>query len=286
VSRRNLIPAGGGLAALAVAAALVPALSGCGVSAKGDFDRGKQLFTAQCSTCHTLRDAGSVATQGPDLDAAFAQARAHGMDPETIAGVVKNQVENPRPSTDNPSVSMPADLVTGKDLDDVASYIGTVAGNPEFKGPELPDLPGAPVFLQNGCASCHVLEAAGSSGTTGPDLDDAIGKDDLKTAAGVRTAIVDPNKQLAPGYPKNVMPDTFGQSITPTDLNALVQFLLKCSGKGAETSVCQPTSGGSSTAGGSSSSSGSSKAGGASKSGGSSKSSKSTKSGSGGSSGG
>ncbi len=242
MSRRNLIPAGGGFAALAVAAALVPALSGCGVSAKGDFDRGKQLFTAQCSTCHALRDAGSTSTVGPDLDAAFAQARAHGMDPETIAGVVKNQVENPRPSTDNPSVSMPADLVTGKDLDDVASYIGTVAGNPEFKGPELPNDPGAQVFATaqpTSCGSCHTLEATGSSGTTGPDLDTAIPM--LKTASAVREAIVDPNKQKTPGYPLGVMPDTFGQDISPTDLNALVQFLLKCSGKGANTAPCQPS---------------------------------------------
>src|SRR5919197_2025622 len=142
VSRPRITPAGGGLAALAAALALVPALSGCGVSAKGDFDRGKQLFAAKCSTCHTLRDAGTNATQGPNLDYAFAQARASGMDPETIAGVVKNQVENPRPSNQNPSVSMPAGLLQGQDLDDVASYIGTVAGNPEFQGPQLPNDPG------------------------------------------------------------------------------------------------------------------------------------------------
>jgi mono/diheme cytochrome c family protein len=246
VSRLKLIPTGGGFAALAVAVALVPVLSGCGVSTKGDFDRGKQLFAAQCAQCHTLKDAGTVSTIGPDLDAAFAQARASGMDPETVAGVVKNQVENPRPSTSDPSVSMPADLVTGSDLDDVASYLGTVAGNPEFKGPQLPNDPGAPVYLQNGCGSCHTLSAAGSTGTTGPDLDDVIGKGDLKTAAEVMTAIVDPEKKIAPGYPPNVMPPTFGQDISPTDMDALVQFLLKCSGKGAETSACQPTSSGSS----------------------------------------
>jgi len=246
VSRRKLIPTGGGFVALAVAVAVVPVLSGCGVSAKGDFNRGKQLFAAQCSTCHSLKDAGSTSTIGPDLDAAFAQARASGMDPETIAGVVKNQVDNPRPSTSNPSVSMPADLVTGTELDDVASYLGTVAGNPEFKGPELPNDPGALVFLQNGCGSCHILQAEGTSGTTGPDLDAVMGKDDLKTAAAVRTAIVDPDKTLAKGYPPNVMPQDFGQLISSMDLNDLVQFLLKCSGKGAETRPCQPKSGGSS----------------------------------------
>jgi mono/diheme cytochrome c family protein len=239
VRRASTIRAGGCFAALAVALALLPALSGCGVSTQGDFNRGKQLFAAQCAQCHTLRDAGSFATQGPNLDYAFAQARAKGMDPETIAGVVKNQVENPRPSTSNPSVSMPADLVTGQDLDDVASYIGTVAGNPEFKGPQLPNDPGAQVFAQNGCSGCHTLEAVGSTGTVGPDLDDALPK---QTAAMIKESIVDPNKKTTPGFPSGVMPTTFGQTIQSQQLDQLVQFLLKCSGN-ADTPACQPKGG-------------------------------------------
>jgi cytochrome c2 len=250
VSRPKAIPTGGGFLALALAVAVIPLLSGCGVSAKGNFDRGKQLFAAKCSTCHALRDAGSTSTVGPNLDAAFGQARASGMDPETIAGVVKDQVENPRPATSNPSVSMPADLLSGTDLDDVASYIGEVAGNPNFKGPQLPNLPGALVFSQNNCAGCHTMQAAGASATTGPNLDEVIGKaflkgkDNLKTPAGIKQAITDPNKTIAPGYPPNVMPQTFGQSISPQDLSALVKFLQQCSGKGATTPACQPATSG------------------------------------------
>ena len=255
--------------ALAVAVALVPVLSGCGVSTKGDFDRGKQLFAAQCSTCHALKDAGSTSTIGPDLDAAFAQARASGMDPETIAGVVKNQVENPRPAQEtvgepNPSISMPANLVEGSELDDVATYIAAVAGNPEVKGPTLPDDPGAQVFAQNNCAGCHTMEAADATGTVGPDLDKAVPQ--LGTDAAVRESIVDPNKQIAPGYPPNVMPDNFEQLISPNGLDDLVQFLLKYSGKG---SAAASGGGG---AGGSAKSAGSKKPGGSSKSSGSSKS--------------
>ena len=260
VSRSRLIPAGGGLAALAAALALVTALSGCGVSSHGDFDRGKQLFAAKCATCHTLRDAGSTSDTGPDLDYAFSQARAHGMDPDTIAGVVKNQVENPRPPSqtaggENPYVSVPADLVSGEDLDDVAAYVSTVAGNPDFKGPQLPDLPGAQVFVSSqpsSCASCHTLEAAGSSGTTGPDLDQAIGSKTLKTPAEIKEAIVDPDKQIAPGYPKGVMPSTFGQTIPSAQLDQLVQFLSQCAGK-ASSPACQPSGGKSTGSSGSSS---------------------------------
>jgi mono/diheme cytochrome c family protein len=239
VSRLRFIPAGGGFAALATAIVLVPALSGCGVSSKGDFNRGKQLFAAVCAQCHTLRDAGTSSTIGPNLDYAFAQARASGMDPETIAGVVKNQVENPRPSNQNPSVSMPADLLQGQDLDDVASYIGTVAGNPEFQGPQLPNDPGAQVFAQNGCAGCHTLAATGSSGTVGPDLDQALPK---QTAGMIKESIVDPNKKQTPGFPLGVMPPDFGQTISSPDLDKLVQFLVKCAGN-ANDPACQPKSG-------------------------------------------
>jgi mono/diheme cytochrome c family protein len=242
VARPKLNLAGGGIAAVAVALALVPALSGCGVSSKGDYNRGKQLFAAVCAQCHTLRDAGSSSTQGPDLDAAFSQARASGMDHETIAGVVKNQVENPRPpqpGEPNPYVTMPADLLKGQDLDDVASYIGTVAGNPEFKGPQLPDDPGALVFLQNGCAGCHTLAAAGSTGTVGPDLDQALPK---QSAAMIKESIVDPDKKKTPGYPLGVMPSDFEQRIGSQQLDQLVSFLKKCAGN-ASNAACQPSGG-------------------------------------------
>lgn len=216
--------------ALSLAAVALVALSGCGVATGGDTTRGRQLFTAKCSTCHALKDAASPPGVGPDLDAAFAQARAKGMDPDTIAGVVKAQVENPRPSTGNPSVSMPADLVSGDDLEDVAAYVASVAGAPGIKAPKLPNDPGAQVFVstQPSCGGCHTLKATGSAGTTGPDLDKVIPG---MSAAEVKESIVDPNKKIASGYPPNVMPDTFGQTIDPQDLDDLVNFLLKYAGK-------------------------------------------------------
>jgi cbb3-type cytochrome c oxidase subunit III len=215
-------------ATLALSGIALLTASGCGVAQSGNTDRGQQLFTSKCASCHALKDAGSTgALQGPDLDAAFAQARASGMDSDTIAGVVKAQVENPRPSTDNPSVSMPAELVTGEDLDDVASYVASVAGAPGIKGPQLLNDPGASVFANNQCSGCHTLKAAGASGTTGPDLDQVIPG---QSAAEVKKSIVDPSAKIAQGYP-DVMPKTFGQLISPQELDALVQFLLKYSGK-------------------------------------------------------
>ena len=215
-------------AALVLSGIALVALAGCGVSETGNTDRGRQLFVSKCGTCHVLNQAATTGTQGPDLDAAFAQARADGMDADTIAGVVKAQVENPRPSTSDPSVSMPPHIVTGDDLDDVATYVGQVAGNPAIKPPTFAGGPGGQVFGENGCGSCHTLAAAGSTGTTGPDLDKVLPG---MSAAQIKQSITDPNAKISAGYPPNVMPSTFGQTISPNDLNTLIQFLQQKAGK-------------------------------------------------------
>ena len=81
---------------------------------------------------------------------------------------------------------------------------------------------GKQVFVDQGCGSCHTFAAAGSSGSVGPDLDEALtGKD----AAFVRESIVDPNKEIAQGYQPNVMPDDFGHTLTPKQVDDLVAFL-------------------------------------------------------------
>ena len=230
VARRILTPLGGARsAALILSGIALATLAGCGVSQTGSVDRGRQLFVAKCGTCHVMKEAATTGTQGPDLDAAFAQARVDGMDADTIAGVVKAQVENPRPTTSDPNVSMPADLVTGEDLDDVASYVASVAGVPGIKPPTFAGGPGGQVFGENGCGSCHTLKAAGTSGTTGPDLDKALPG---QSTAEIEKSITDPNAKITPGYPPNVMPSTFGQTISPKDLALLVKFLQSSVGKG------------------------------------------------------
>jgi mono/diheme cytochrome c family protein len=214
--------------ALALSAIALVALVGCGASESGDVDRGRQLFVSKCGTCHTMKQAATTGTQGPDLDAAFAQARADGMDADTVAGVVKAQVENPRPSTDDPNISMPPHIVTGDDLDDVATYVGQAAGNPAIKPPTFAGGPGGQVFGENGCGSCHTLAVAGSTGTTGPDLDKALPG---MSASEIKKSITDPDAKITPGYPPNVMPSTFDQTISPQDLDTLVKFLQQKAGK-------------------------------------------------------
>jgi mono/diheme cytochrome c family protein len=203
-------------------------VSGCGTTT-ADETRGRVLFEQKCGTCHTFAQAGTTAQIGPDLDAAFASARESGQTGDTIEGIVKAQVENPRPSTDNPAVSMPADIVTGQDLDDVAAYVAMYAGVPGAAPPKVPGGPGAQVFASNGCGGCHTLAAAKSGGVTGPNLDEVLPG---QSAATIHEDIVDPGKVIAQGYPPNVMPANYEDSLSPQELDDLVQYLLESTSGG------------------------------------------------------
>jgi mono/diheme cytochrome c family protein len=212
---------------VALAAIALPA-SGCGTST-ADVERGRTLFVQKCGTCHTLAQAGTTAQIGPNLDRAFAAARAVGETDSTVEGIVKVQVENPRPSTDNPAVSMPANLVAGQDLDDVAAYVGAYAGVPGAAPPKVPGGPGAQVFANNGCGGCHTLAAANAGGTVGPNLGEVLAG---QKPTMIEESIVDPNAKIAKGFPPNVMPSTYGSMLSPTELEELVEFLASSTAQG------------------------------------------------------
>ena len=216
------------LLVLAALAAIALPASGCGTSS-ADTARGRVLFIQKCGVCHQMAEAGTTAQIGPDLDEAFAAAREAGEGGDTVEGVVKAQVEFPRPSNDNPAISMPADVVTGQDLEDVAAYVGLYAGVPGAAPPKVPGGPGAQVFADNGCGGCHTLAAAKSGGVTGPNLDEVLPG---QTEAMVRESIADPNKQIATGYPPNVMPGNFEQKLSPKELEDLVKYLIESTSGG------------------------------------------------------
>ena len=215
---------------IASVAVLGVVIAGCGSSSSnsdpeklGFQDRGRQLFNANCGTCHVLAQAASTGKQGPNLDISFAAARAAGMDSDTIKGIVRAQVIRPQKvDGDYPGVTMPADILEGNDLEDVAHYVAAVAGVPGIEPPEAPgEGPGAQIYANNGCGSCHTLAAAQSAGTLGPNLDEVIPG---MTKEKIHEAIVDPGAEIAPGYP-NAMP-SFEGTISPQQLNQLVEFLV------------------------------------------------------------
>jgi mono/diheme cytochrome c family protein len=113
--------------AAAVAALAALALPGCGRDDSADLVNGKKLFIgkATCGSCHTLQHAGTKGNQGPNLDAAFENARHKGFGDTVIEGVVADQIQIPRRDS-----IMPANLVTGNDRRDVAAYVASVAGKP------------------------------------------------------------------------------------------------------------------------------------------------------------
>jgi mono/diheme cytochrome c family protein len=218
------------LLALMALFALVVVASGCGTSS-ADPQRGRELFRVKCGTCHTLAQAGSTAQIGPNLDHAFAVARAIGNDSDTIEGVVKAQVEFPRINNGNTAVSMPADLVTGQDLDDVAAYVGEWAGVPGAGPPEVAGGPGAQVFANNGCGGCHTFAAAESGGVTGPNLDKVLPG---QQAAMIKESIIEPNAKIAKGYAANVMPPNFEEILSSQELEDLVEYLMEDSSAGGK----------------------------------------------------
>lgn len=92
---------------------------------------------------------------------------------------------------------------------------------------------GAAIFKNNGCAACHTFTAAGATGKVGPDLDKlaAYAKQAGQPLdAFVRTSITDPNAYIQPGYPKNVMPQTFGKALSKQQLDSLVSYLTSSKG--------------------------------------------------------
>jgi mono/diheme cytochrome c family protein len=216
------------LLTVAAGAAIVAAVSGCDLQENADVDHGRQQFVEVCGSCHILQEAATTGNIGPDLDAAFADARASGMDQDAIEGVVEAQIENPRqppgPDPKSDPTYMPPELVTGDDARDVAAYVASVAGVPGIMPPEAPGGPGGQVFANNGCGSCHTFGPAQSQGQVGPNLDEVLAG---MSAAQIEQSIVDPQAKIAAGFEGGVMPANYGQEISPTDLKLLVEFLMK-----------------------------------------------------------
>jgi cytochrome c oxidase subunit II len=72
------------------------------------------------------------------------------------------------------------------------------------------------------CGSCHTMAAAGTSGTTGPNLDKELTSD---PPSATRESIVDPNKEIVAGYHANVMPPNYATALTPQQLDAVVNYV-------------------------------------------------------------
>jgi len=176
--RRRRAAVGGTLAAALAAAALG---TGCGATTTSaqdaDTTRGKELFQQSCGACHVLADAGTQGQIGPNLDNAFRYAKADGFTEGTFFEVTLEQMKIPGPpmpdfddERNKKKGNEDADnFLEEDDLVSVAAYVASVAG--KGGGGQQSNDPKA-IFTAS-CGSCHTFEDAGTSGTVGPNLDDA-----------------------------------------------------------------------------------------------------------------
>ncbi len=229
---------GAGLAAATLLAA------GCGtggVASAGqtpDTQNGQTLFTQSCGACHTLAAAGTSGTIGPNLDNAFAGDVEQGFPQSAIENVVLDQIRLgsgpiatyttsqdfvqhclPPHSAKCYSTPMPANIVKGQDAIDVAAYVASVAGQGGFTtsgGFASLGTDGEAIFKGAGCAGCHTLSAAGSTGTTGPNLDQ------LKPSTAVAAHQVEVGGGLMPA---------FKGKLSPAQIQAVAEYVSSSAGK-------------------------------------------------------
>jgi mono/diheme cytochrome c family protein len=99
-----------------------------GLHLNGEQQKGRELFARSCAVCHTLAAVKSVGQIGPNLDVRV------GSDIATAAGrkaLVLNAIAEGRPSATevHSKGQMPALLYQGKEAEEVADFVATVAGH-------------------------------------------------------------------------------------------------------------------------------------------------------------
>jgi cytochrome c2 len=209
--------------------------AGCGTGGPatgGDASRGKKLFVAEarCGSCHTLKDAGSRGTVGPNLDDAFMRPKEEKFKRSAIENVVLDQIRYPT------SVSgMPAHLVKGQDAKDVAAYVAQCAASTDKQAcPGVAVAPGgAGVYASLGCQGCHSIDGSKSSGPTfkglfGSKVQLTNGQTVTADDAYLMESILDPDKEIVKGYQPGVMSSVIKPHSVPADqAKQLVDFIKK-----------------------------------------------------------
>jgi mono/diheme cytochrome c family protein len=127
---------------------------------------------------------------------------AHGEKAAETATTTEPGVTESTPTETAPTETMPTETTPGTAQGDAAA--------------------GKTLFTSQGCGGCHAFAAAGTNATVGPNLGEVLkGKD----AAFIRESIVEPNAEVAQGYPQGVMPGDYGQKLSAKQIADLVAFL-------------------------------------------------------------
>ena len=127
--------------------------------AQQDITAGKELFQANCSSCHGLEAQGT--SQGPSLIGAGAAAVYFQMSTGRMPAKEVGAQNNRKPVTFTP-----------RQIDDIAGYVASLGGGPEIPTAEQVDPRkgdtgvGSQLFSAN-CAQCHGFAGAGGALTYG-----------------------------------------------------------------------------------------------------------------------
>ena len=111
------------LLALVALVALGVAASGCGTTHRRHRPR-PHLFVQKCGVCHALAQAGTTAQSAPTSTTPSPPRAKSATTATRSKGSSRRRSSTRAETTATPRVSMPADIVTGQDLDDVAAYVG------------------------------------------------------------------------------------------------------------------------------------------------------------------
>jgi mono/diheme cytochrome c family protein len=111
---------------------------------------------------------------------------------------------------------MPADLVAGEDLADVASFVAAYAGKRGFVQPVAVSGTNGEEIFKAKCGGCHTMKAAGTTGTAGPNLDQ------------LKPAFDRAKQQVINGG--GIMP-AFKDSLTAAQIDAVARFVAEQAGK-------------------------------------------------------
>jgi len=222
---------------------LILVATGCGTGGRaqgGNSSNGRTLFiqgaclrtapngecklrSQSCASCHTLADAGARGNIGPDLDGAFAAAKAESIKESTIRNIVLGQIRYPTKDS-----GMPANLIHGQDAQDVAAYVASVVG----KKTAIPaGATGKDLYTSLGCQACHSLDGTKSTGPTfkglfGTMVKLANGQTVTADEAYLLESILDPDKQIVQGYQPGVMSAVIPKGKIPNaQAKKLAQFI-------------------------------------------------------------
>ena len=142
---------------------------------------GSQLFKSQCASCHALDGTGGAG--GPDLTTGKFR---RGESDEALFQTISKGV---------PGTPMPAFGGNGREAWQIVAYVRSFGLSRAAEKAPGDRQRGRMLFESAGCQACHAI--SGQGGTTGPELSGLARR---RSLAQIESAIVDPEKEVAPDY--------------------------------------------------------------------------------------